>query len=689
MISNDIAADRRKWWVCLALAAAVVIAYSGVVHLGFVEYDDNQYIYENPAIQHGLNSASLQWAFTTNWAANWHPLTWFVLIIDYSLFGANPVGYHVANAVWHLLNTLLLFLWLQYATRALWRSAAVAAFFALHPFHVESVAWASERKDVLSTFFWLVSVWLYSAYSRRASESSTRRALFYAASLVAFALGLLAKPMVVTLPCVLLLLDYWPLRRPVPFRRLIVEKIPYFVLSAAACILTVLAQRSGGAVASLERFPMLQRLENVPVAYARYLEKTFWPWNLNFFYSRVGAWPAWIVCLSIAILALISVPVVKRRRNQPWLIVGWLWFLGMLVPTIGILQVGEQSMADRYSYLSTVGIFIMVAWTLADFAINRVWVAPVCAWLADAALLVCSVATFRQVSYWRTTTSLFGRAVEVGQDNYLAYYNLAVGLAKMGDSTNAMNYFERCVQYNPNYPRGFNNLAFLQLNLGQIDPALTNLQRAVQLRPFYPEAWMNLGRAYAAKSDLAHARQSLQTAISQKPDLAQAHYLLGDLLLRQNDLPSAMTNLQSAIEIQPQNADYHVKLAAAGVASRQIAKAVNEYEIALKLNPDLAEACNNLAWILAVSPDASLRDGPLAVELARHAVNLTHRANPLLIGTFAAACAESAKFDDAVAAATQARQLALAQSNQLLAAALAAQIDLYRARQPFRDASLQ
>jgi tetratricopeptide (TPR) repeat protein len=425
------------------------------------------------------------------------------------------------------------------------------------------------------------------------------------------------------------------------------------------------------------------------VAYVRYLEKTFWPANLSIFYRYAEAWPFWLVGGSVLLLLVITMLAVNRWRQQPFLIVGWLWFIGMMVPTIGLIQVGEQSMADRYSYLSIVGIFIMVAWGVGDFSMGRAWVGPVSAWAASGALLACSMGAAAQVGYWRDTGALFGHAVKAGPNNDLAYYNLACYLAKMRDPTNAAFYFERCLESNPRYHRAYNNVAFLQIDQGQFDAAISNLQKAVQLRHDYPEAWLNLGRAYSGRGDAALAKQSFETSLRYKPDLAEAHYHLGELLLQQGAFPEAAGHLQAAVSAQPRNSLYHLKLANAWVGSDQIAKAVNEYEITLKLDPDLAEACNNLAWIMATSPDAALRDGPLAMELARHAVELAAGKSPLLLGTFAAACAEDGKFDQAVRAAAQARQLALAQTNNLLAAGLAAQVNLYRARQPFRDAHIK
>jgi len=303
----------RKPLVCLVLAVWVALAYAQIVHCEFVDYDDGDYITNNPPIQHGVTWQSVCWAFTTGWACNWHPLTWISHMVDFRLFGTDPVGFHVENVLFHIANSILLFLFFEYITAAFWRSAILAGFFALHPFHVESVAWASERKDVLSTLFWILSAWMYCAYARfQTAGDAVRARRLYGVSLIAFGVGLLAKPMLVTLPCILFLLDYWPLRRAARWTRLAAEKIPYFVFSFGASVTTLVVQQEGGAMKSLVNYTLKSRVENTPVSYARYLEKTFWPSGLKVFYAYIESWPAWIIGVSCAALIVVSVLVFRR-----------------------------------------------------------------------------------------------------------------------------------------------------------------------------------------------------------------------------------------------------------------------------------------------------------------------------------------------------------------------------------------
>jgi len=678
----------RKPLVCGALAIAVCLAYVRIVRCDFVNLDDTTYIIDNTSIQEGLNWKSLCWAFTTGYAANWHPLTWITHIIDCSLYGANPMGSHLENVLLHISNSMLLFLLLEYATGAFWRSATVAALFALHPFHVESVAWISERKDVLSTLFWLLSAWLYCAYARSsAAGNAGRSARFYAGSLLGFAAGLMSKPMVVTLPCVLLLLDYWPLQRRLTWTRLAAEKIPFFLLSAAASVTTLLAQKAGGAVRSTVQFTVISRLENAPIAYARYVQKTFWPSNFRIFYPYIDLWPFWIVAAACLALILISVLAFRRRRSQPYGIVGWLWFLGMLLPTIGLIQVGEASMADRYSYLPVLGLFIAAVWGMAELAESRTWLRESLPFAAVAALAGCSALTFQQVGVWRDTATLFGHAIK-DEKNCASFYNLGCVVSGLNDLTNAALNFNRCLQLNPNYSKAYDKLALVQLQWGQCDLAISNLHRALALQRQFPEAWEHLGQAQAATGQLDPAVESYKAALaSGSTNAAGVRHRLGLLHIRQRRFDPAIAQLTAATESQPSNAQWHSELANAWIGAGKITNAVNEFKKALNLDPNLADACNNLAWIMAASPDPALRDGPAAVRLARRAVELTGASNPYILGAFAAACAEAGDFDHAIGAAQQARELALARSNSALAGSLAAQIQLYQAHKPFRDAN--
>lgn len=679
----------RRWLVSAALALVTCLAYAGVVHCGFVDYDDPSYILKNTSIQHGLHWSSVVWAFTTGWASNWHPLTWISHMVDFDLFGRQPLGYHMENVLWHAANAVILFWWLEYLTGAFWRSAIVAAFFALHPFHVESVAWISERKDLLSTFFWIVTAWFYVAYVRQRPGSSRRR-LFYGGALFFFLVALLCKPMVVTLPCVLLLLDFWPLRRTESWGRLAWEKAPFFLLSASDSVVTVIVQKTGGAVASLAKYPMVSRVENTPIAYARYVEKIFWPSGLTMYYRHVDRWPLWIVAATTLFLVLVTLMAFRVRRVRPYLVVGWLWFLGMIFPTVGLLQVGIAAMADRYSYLSSVGIFIAVAWFVQDWLLSRpARVREAVQFVTALSLLGCGFATARQVTFWKDTGTLFHRAGDVDGGNYIAFYNVGCWLTGLHEYPQAEGFFRRCLRENPEFAYAYNDLAFLEIRNGRYADAVTNLLHALLIRPSYLDAHINLGRAYAATGETAAAITNFAEALRLDPQNPETQAHLGQLYLQERQFDAAILHLKAAAEAQPRNPTYHLDLANAWLAARQMTNAVNNYEIALQLDPNLPEACNNLALIMAASPNPALRDGQLAVSLARHALSLSRVADPALLGTFADACAEAGQFDEAVRAAQQARQLELARTNAPAAASLEAKIVLFNRHEPFRDPSLE
>src|ERR1700722_3803057 len=423
----------RKWVICILLGVVVLAVYAEALQCSFVNVDDGDYVTLNPNIQHGLNWESIKWAFTTGYVANWHPLTWISHIIDYQLYGQKPMGHHSTSLMLHLGNVVLLFLLLNRLTGALWRSAWVAAIFALHPLRVESVVWVAERKDVLSTFFWMLTVGAYVRYVEELKVSnpeslrgkSSEFKVFYGLSLLFFALGLMAKSMLVTLPFILLLLDYWPLRL-LEFgrnfsRRLILEKIPFLALAACSSAITFVAQDRSGAVTSSAIVPLGQRLANIPVAYVRYLAKIFRPLELGPFYG-FEHWNFYQVAGSIFLLGWITAWVIWQRRVRPYLAVGWLWFLGMLVPTMGLVQVGRQSMADRYSYLPIVGISLMVAWGLHDWAARRLRLLQAAGAAGVLALAACALLTPRQIVYWNDPVTLFARAADISSQDAQTCY---------------------------------------------------------------------------------------------------------------------------------------------------------------------------------------------------------------------------------------------------------------------------
>src|ERR1035438_4263550 len=434
--------------ICVLLALAILAIYAQTATSGYVPYDDDQYVYKNPWVQAGLTAYNIGWAFTTFFYSNWHPLTWISYILDFSLFGLNPGAQHLVNVAFHLASTLLLFLALTRMTRQPWRCAVVAAIFAVHPLHVESVAWISERKDVLSTFFEMLTLLLYVRYTTKPGTRS------YLAVAAAFGLSLLAKPMAVTFPFVLLLLDYWPLRRldwplkAADFRRLFMEKAPLLAMAAVASVLTFLAQRGYGAVVSLARFSLPARAGNAAIAYVSYMVKTFWPADLAVLYPARGPEFASAVTSLLILMALTGVAW-RWVRQRPYFAVGWLWYVGMLVPVIGLVQVGAQSMADRYTYLPMVGLSIAIVWTVADLVENRPALRNAAAVATIVALAALAVASYRQATYWKSSRALFEHTLAVTTDNYVIQNNLGVIVAGEGNSAQAIKLYRAALATTP------------------------------------------------------------------------------------------------------------------------------------------------------------------------------------------------------------------------------------------------
>jgi protein O-mannosyl-transferase len=519
---NDANKSRMTWLICLGLALAVLAAYLPLWHCGFVDYDDRDYILDNDMIKQGLSWPAITWAFTTFHASNWHPLTWLSYLLEYQLFGLNPTLFHATNLLLHLANSILLFLLLQRMTKAQWRSAFVAALFAIHPLHVESVAWIAERKDVLSAFFWLLTIWAYVRYTETTPVSLvSQHRLFYALSLVLFALGLMAKPMLVTLPFVLLLLDYWPLQRlRPPWSRLIWEKIPFFALAALSSWVCLIAQHHGDSVALATDLPMSARMANVPISYVRYIAKTIWPTHLAVLYSIQLHWPPWMVIAASLLLILITLWVIWRRHTQPYLPVGWFWFLGMLVPVIGLVQVGVQAMADRYDYLPGIGLSIMLIWAASEWL--RRAAAFVSCPLAGIAIAGCMIATWHQVHYWTDSETLFRHATEVSSGYGVMASNLGRELMSQGRTQEALPYLRQAAELSPHHPETHSELGYAYLAAGQIAEALDQLDTAVRLAPDDTTAQLNFSRVLLQNDLAADALPHLQKVLQLRPEDLQA-----------------------------------------------------------------------------------------------------------------------------------------------------------------------
>ncbi|MGA2176272.1 MAG: tetratricopeptide repeat protein [Verrucomicrobiota bacterium] len=578
--------------MCLLLAAAALAAFWPALRCGFVDFDDGVYVTENPDIQHGLTWPSVQWAFTATHAGYWLPLTWLSHMADYQCYGLQPAGHHLTSLLWHAANSVLLFLVLKRLTGAFWRSALVAALFSLHPLRVESVAWVSERKDVLSMFFGLLTIWCYARYAEEFKAEGSKFKVFYAAALVLFALGLMAKPMLVTLPFVLLLLDYWPLRRfqfDAPFSwRLLREKIPFLVLAFGFSVITFLAQNSSGAVKSLSRYSLGQRLANVPVSYVRYLGKIFWPENLVAFYPQ-QRWHWWEVAATTGLLALASGWALWQWRRRPYLAVGWFWFLGTMVPTIGVVQSGDQAMADRFSYFPCVGLLIMVVWGMHELAARRPFFLNGLILGSGLAVMACAVLTSRQIRYWKDSTVLFSRAVDATGRNYLASYSLGCIALAEGNYPKAVEYFEDSLYAESgdvtwaNPAPAHNNLGYALLREGHVAQAVEHFEKALVSKPAYPEAYYNLGCAFLTNRQPDVAIDAFQHGLAIDPNVADINYSLGETLLEQGRPSEATPYLEKALQIRPAFARAHYQLANALVRQARLTEAMAHYRRAREL----------------------------------------------------------------------------------------------------------
>lgn len=584
-------AEKRILIVCLLLAAATLVLYNPVTRHPFVNYDDDKYITSNPHIRAGLTWDTFIWALTSTEQANWHPLTWISHEVDVSLFRLNPAGHHFTNVLLHIANVVLLFLLLWRGTRRLGASLVVAGLFAAHPINVESVAWIAERKNVLCTLFFLLAIGAYGWYAKKPSWKR------YLAVFGFFAAGLASKPMVITLPFVLLLLDYWPLARttgpaPQSWSKLFWEKIPLLALSAASAAITIVAQKSGGAIRSVEEISLAARLKDAPYAYAMYLWKAIWPAKLAPFYPHPGdSLAAWKWIVALAILIAITA-IVLHFREKRYLLMGWCWFLGTLVPVIGLVSIGEALMADRYAYIPLIGVFLAIVFAVADLIEGKQLPSAVPIAAAVAILAALAWMTHRQTGYWQTNEALWAHALAVTPDNFVAENNLGGALILEGREEEAHPHFERGAQLNPQDPMSRANLATYSMTHGHLSEAIQQYQEAVKLTSdptFLAQTYANMGMAQRSAGQSEQARTSFEQALSldQRQFIAWAG--LGLLAQSEGKVEEAVNDFSRSVELQPTASGY-LQLGRVYEQTNQPTRAFAAYQQALKIDPNLADA---------------------------------------------------------------------------------------------------
>jgi protein O-mannosyl-transferase len=704
-----------SFYVCLALVAITWFVFGQTLRHDFVNFDDHVYVYENPQITQGITPNGLIDAFTRTHARNWHPLTTISHMLDCQLYGLQAGWHHFTNVLLHAVAVLLLFLVLKQMTGAFWQSAFVASLFAIHPLHVESVAWVSERKDVLSAVFFMLTLGAYVHYVRKPSVGR------YLTGAFLFALGLMSKPMLVTLPFVLLLLDYWPLgrirsktsdvrrQRPGasgrafanhPSRKatarqavvsgLVMEKIPLFALSALSCAATLLAQVHG--TEAIEQLPFMWRLNTAAVSYVAYIWQMFWPARLGAFYPHPNdQLPFWQVLLAIAFLISVSLLAILWRKERPYIFTGWFWYVGMLVPVIGLIQAGEQARADRYTYLPQIGLYVLITWGITDLMApirtrNPSWRPAAiglkltnrgsrgvrtdgsqgrgyklsCAAVAVAIIVALSWRAFVQTSYWKNSEILWNHALAITTNNDMAH----------------------------------NSLGDLFLRRGEFDSAISHFEAALEIRSRTAAAHYNLGgalientlaSALARKGRLSEAIGHYEKAVKLRPDYGDPYFNLGSVLLQQGRIDDAIAQWHKALATQPNDASFHTALGNAFLQRGLRKDAIAEYEHAARISPHDPVARNNLALLLATSFDASIRDGNRAIEVAKQTVQLSGGKDPRYLRTLAAAYAEIGQFSEAIATAEQAMQIAIVQGKSKLTTILEKEVILYRAHTPVRE----
>jgi len=598
MINNKINSQLQMFFIYFFLITCILIVYGQVINQNFINIDDGLYVTGNLHVQNGFTLNNVFWAFTTTTVANWHPLTWLSFMIDHEIYGLRAAGYHFTNLLFHLVNTCLLFLILNRMTGSVKKSGFVAALFALHPLHVESVAWVSARKDVLSAFFWLLTIWAYNLYVTR---PNIKRYFFV---LAFFALGLMAKPMVVTLPFILILLDYWPINR---FARnqttnetfLIMEKIPLLILTIFSCVVTYIAQKHAGAVASADAFPLDGRIANAIVSYAGYIGKTLWPNDLSAFYPHPGIWLFGKVFLSGFFLLISSLLVLFSSRRYPYLAVGWLWFLGTLVPVIGLVQVGDQAMADRYTYIPLIGLFIMIVWGVPDIVKQLPYRKIILSCGSILIIITLSILSWQRCQLWGDKVALWD---DVLKNNKVAFaYNIrGLGYADQGQYQRAIQDYNDALIIKSDFAEAYSNRANAFGAIGQRERAFHDFDRAIRLRPNYADAYYNRGILYKEIGHYEQAITDFTMAINIQSDMADAFNNRGITFGLKKQFGKALADFNQALSI---NRNFFHAYYNRGIVYKIYKKydlAIADFTEALRIKPDYADAARNLRAVLKI-----------------------------------------------------------------------------------------
>ncbi|MEP6709269.1 MAG: tetratricopeptide repeat protein, partial [Verrucomicrobiota bacterium] len=566
---------RRTFWYCVCLALAVLVLYWPLTRYGFVNFDDDKYVASNPPVRAGLTLESVRWAFMAGHASNWHPVTWLSHMLDCQLFGVNAGAMHLVNVLFHTANSLLLFLLLRRATGQEGRSLCAAALFALHPLHVESVAWISERKDVLSTLFWLLATWCYVSYVLESRRKG------YWLCLLFFTLGLMAKPMLVTLPVVFLIMDYWPLQRfsRARLRPLLMEKLPFLCLSMASTVVTFFVQQK--AVTKLDELSFTSRMLNAVISYLAYLGKTFWPANLVIFYPHPITYPAYQGILSSVGLVLITITVWWLRYRRPYLIFGWFWYVVTLLPVIGLVQVGSQAMADRYSYVPLIGIFVALIWGLRDCLRYFAWNQAYSVTGASLVFAACAIATHHQLYYWKDSVTLFKHALASTTGNLVAHINLGAALMGEGKNSEALQHYLAAVKIKPGNAKAHYNLGIALASLGRMDEAIKHYRIALLIDPTYTKSLRALADSLLRSGKTSAALAHYQSLLKTEPDNADVHFIVGNTLIGGGDVTGGIKHLREVVRIEPKNFDAQLNLASALASQNKVEEAIASYQKAL------------------------------------------------------------------------------------------------------------